>query len=346
MSTPWALERRASACLKLIYRAWSPAASRILLVIGGTSSAIHCAPSSPAEPSPRTPAAVAAVDATPSAHPPAAASSADDSRGGRLYDNWRAEKGLAEAFAPDGAKTPEPDGKGGPNGNGTLNDGAGRPLLNTGHDYRLKNLFGWDLRGAQGVYGAAYQKKSYVLAKNLLSDARSAQEIQGWLTQGDEHTPAYGQVLDATDLADLSAFIVKTRDGALARPEQVYRLDADAPKNYALNAGADVARGRERYAATCSKCHGDDGRKLAIDETESVGTISRTSAYEIWFKIQNGHPASMMERQVSEASGADNARAILDILAALCDRKAFPPIAGQESKDVPDADLRCGDYLK
>jgi hypothetical protein len=85
---------------------------------------------------------------------------------------------------------------------------------------------------------------------------------------------------------------------------------------------------------------------VAIDETESVGTLSRTSGYEIWFKIQNGHPASTMERQVSEANGADNAKAILDLLAALCDRKTFPPLAGQESKDVPDGDLRCADYLK
>jgi mono/diheme cytochrome c family protein len=336
VSKPSALERPLRACLNLC------------LVIGGTLSAIRCAPSSPANPPPSSAAALeaGAVESTLAAPTRAAAANADDARGGRLYDNWRAEKGLGDRFTPDGPKTPEPDGKGGPNGNGTLDDGAGRVLLNTGHDYRLKNLFGWDLRGAEGVYGAAYQKKAYVLPRNLLADPRAPEEITRWLSHGDEHTPAYGQVLDATDLADLTAFLVKTRDGALARPEQVYRLEAEAPKNYALVAGADVARGRERYSATCSLCHGDDGRTLPIDETESVGTLSRSSAYEIWFKIQNGHPASTMERQVSEASGADNARAILDILAALCDRAVFPPLAGQESGDVASGDLRCGEYLK
>jgi hypothetical protein len=336
VSTPSALERRSRACLHFV------------LIIGSTLSAAHCAPSGPANAPPSTPAALepGPVEAPAAAHPAPVAASADDARGGRLYDNWRAEKGLGDAFAPDNAKTPEPDGKGGPNGNGTLNDGAGRAVLNTGHDYRLKNLFGWDLRGAEGVYGAAYQKKAYVLAKNLLAETRSPAEIQRWLSHGDEHTPAYGQVLDATDLADLTAFLVKSRDGALARPEQVYRLDTDAPKNYALNPGADVARGRQRYAATCSLCHGDDGRTLPIDETESVGTMARTSGYEIWFKIQNGHPASTMERQVDEASGADNSRAVLEILAALCDRTVFPPLPGQEAKDVPSGDLRCGEYLK
>jgi hypothetical protein len=330
-----ALERRSRACLFFV------------LVIGGTSS-FSCAPSSPTTPPPASPTSVqpSAVEAAPVPPLAVAPKPPDDARGGRLYDNWRAEKALSGSFTPDSAKTPEVDGKGGPNGNGTLNDGAGKPLANTGHDYRLKNLFGWDLRGAEGVYGPGYQKKSYVLNRNLLSDTRSPEEILRWLTHGDAETPAYGQVLDSRDLADLTAFVVKTRDGALARPEQVYRLDSDAPKNYVLLAGADLARGRERFAATCAQCHGKDGRDLPIDGSESVGAISRSSGYEIWFKIQNGHPASTMDRQVAEASGADNGRAVLDILAALCDRSAFPPLAGHEAADVPNGDLRCGEYLK
>jgi mono/diheme cytochrome c family protein len=332
VSTSSAFEHRLRSCLP------------VCLIIGGTLSALHCAPASSASPSPNSPSpeARAREAAVTSAEETAAP---DDARGGRLYDNWRAEKALGDGFVPDDSKTPQPDGKGGPNGNGTLNDGAGSPLLNTGHDYRLKNLFGWDLRGAEGVYGAAYQKKSYVLARNLLTDTRAAEELQRWLSQGDEHTPAYGQVLDATDLADLTAFLVKTKAGLLATPDQVYRLDADAPKNYALNPGADVASGRQRYADSCAGCHGEDGREMPIDETESVGTMARTSAYEIWFKIQNGQPGTKMERQVSEASGAENSRAILAIVAALCDRTAFPPLSGQ-SKDVSEGDLRCGPYLR
>jgi hypothetical protein len=230
-----------------------------MIVIGSTSS-LKCAPSSPATPHPAspTPSQPSAVESVAVPPPLVAPKPPDDARGGRLYDNWRAEKALGDSFSPDNAKTAEVDGKGGPNGNGTLNDGAGKPLANTGHDYRLKNLFGWDLRGAEGVYGPAYQKKSYVLSRNLLSDTRSPEEIARWLTHGDAETPAYGQVLDAKDLADLTAFLVKTRDAALARPEQVYRLESDAPKNYVLLAGADPARGRERFAASCAQCHGKE----------------------------------------------------------------------------------------
>ena len=44
-------------------------------------------------------------------------------------------------------------------------------------------------------------------------------EIRAWLAQGDAQIPAYGQVLDEQDLDDLSEFLVRSRAGAIARPE-------------------------------------------------------------------------------------------------------------------------------
>ena len=324
------------------------------LALGSALGAAHCAPSQRAGPpaavvpavSSPAPAASAPAASGPAASGPAQAAEPDDARGGRLYDNWRTERRLSQSFAADSPKTPEPDGKGGPNGNGTLNDGAGRPLQNTGHDYRLKNLFGWDLRGADGVDGPAYHDEPHVLRRNLLTDTRSASEIQRWLAEGDARTPAYGQVLDERDLSDLTAFLVKTRDGELARPEHIFRLEAAAPEGYELVAGADPARGRELYGYTCEDCHGKDGRELTLDGMQSVGTLSRSVAYEVWFKIQNGLAGSPMKRQVLEKTGAESARAVLDLLAALCDRKAFPALRGRDAEDVKDGDARCGAYLK
>ena len=89
--------------------------------------------------------------------------------GGRLFDNWY-EEARAD-FVPDNPATPEADGKGGPNGNGTLNDSDGNPVLNTGHDYRFKNLFGWDLLGDDGIYGVAHQAKEFVLPAGPASDS-------------------------------------------------------------------------------------------------------------------------------------------------------------------------------
>jgi mono/diheme cytochrome c family protein len=217
-------------------------------------------------------------------------------------------------------------------------------MPNTGHDYRLKNLFGWDLRGAQGLYGPGLHGKPFVLPRNLLNETRSAEELRIWLEEGDAETPAYGALLDGKDLADLAAFIVKTARGELARPERIFELDPVAPKGYRLLTGADVARGHARYASACAECHGSDGTRIEIDETQSAGSISRTSGYEIWFKLQHGHPGSSMKRQVSEPTGAGNSQAVLELLAALCDRSKYPALAGQS--DVPDGDARCGGYLK
>ena len=93
---------------------------------------------------------------TSGAPPGASAPSAtvSDELGGRLFDRW-AQK---ETFVADDKKTPDAaDGRGGPFGDGTLPGADGQPLRNTGHDYRLKNVFGWDLRGASGIYGPAAQ---------------------------------------------------------------------------------------------------------------------------------------------------------------------------------------------
>lgn len=292
----------------------------------------------------------AAPEPSPSSTPPTEAGGSpvagkpeDDARGGRLYDNWRAEKKLTDTFVPDSAKTPALDGRGGPNGNGTLNSGSGEPLANTGHDYRLKNLFGWDLRGAEGIYGPEFQKKSYVLPYNLLTDARSKAMLHRWLSEGDASLPAFGQILSEADIADIVAYLVKTREGELARPQNLFRLDATAPKSYALVGGGDAARGRQRYASSCATCHGKDGTELPIDETESLGALSRSSGYEVWFKIVSGQPGTDMDRQLTEPNGTGQEGAILDLLAALCDRESFPPLPG--SSDVPDGDPRCGGYL-
>ena len=297
-------------------------------------------PASPSAPSPAAETAHRAVLVT----PPAPRGGPDDARGGRLYDDWRAEKGLRESFVPDPSKTRALDGKGGPNGNGTLNDGKGRAIPNSGHDYRLKNLFGWDLRGADGIYGAAFQRKAYVLKHNLLEDTRSAEELTAWLARGDDTLPAFGAVLDAADLEDLVAFVMKTREGELARPANIFNLDRKAPKHYVLAPGGNPARGRERYAVSCADCHGDDGRNMTIDDTESLGTLSRSSAYEVWFKMLNGQPGTDMRRQILDRSGSEQEQAILDVLAALCDRGQFPPMAG--GGDVRDGDPRCANYLK
>lgn len=237
----------------------------------------------------------------------------------------------------------EPGAEGGPAGDGTLHNAAGDIVPPEGHDYRLKNLFGWDLRGRAGIYGPDYQAKPHVLATDLLADTRTEAELVEWLRTGDEELPAFGAVMSDDDLEDVAAFIVKIRSGVLPRPEQIWTLSPTAPKNYTLRPGGDAVRGREIYETSCAGCHGERGEHITIDGTLSLGAFMRTKGYEGWFKVLNGQPGTDMMREIEFTSGEQGAQVILDLFAALCDRGRYPALAGQA--DVPDDDPRCGAYL-
>ncbi|UJR85459.1 Hypothetical protein I5071_75390 [Sandaracinus amylolyticus] len=270
----------------------------------------------------------------------------DDARGGRLFDHWARELGRTD-FVPDARATAGvPDGQGGPASDGTLRLADGRALLNDGgHDYRLKNLLGWDLRGRAGLYGPAHMNKPYVVASDSLAWPGSVREVADRLERGEGDLPAYGDVLERHELEEIAAFVVRMRDGELPRAEDVFALTSPDAGHYALREGADGTRGVLLYAERCADCHGDDGTAILFDDgAYSLGSHARQKAYEDWLKILNGQPGSPMGRQVRGETAAEIRQEILDILAALCDRQIFP--RGEASaEDVPDGDPRCGAYL-
>ena len=269
-------------------------------------------------------------------------------RGGRLYDSWYGDLSFTGSFTPDDPETPEADGIGGPNGDGTLNSGDGTPMLNTGHDYRLKNLFGWDLRGAEGVYGPTYQNKSYVLDINLLAADMDRAALTQMLTDGTSSIPAYGEVLADGQIADIVESVFQTREGNLPQPSDVWELSPEAANGYVLNSGADVENGHMLIASSCAimGCHGADGTEQLFDDGElSLGLMGRTKSYEAWFKVLHGQPGTAMEAQVPDASAQEQAAFIRDVLAALCDRTAYPQ-GEATAEEVADGDPRCGEYLQ
>lgn len=273
----------------------------------------------------------------------------DDARGGRLFDSWRAELTPERAnFDPDAKNTPGvADGRGGPRGDGTLLLGSGEVLLNDGgHNYRLKNLFGWDLRGAEGVYGPAHMNKSYVRSSSLLSWPGDIATVAARLAAGDDETPAFAPVLPPDALDDLAAFIVGVRDGALPHPDAIFSLASPDAGHYALREGGDPDRGHAIFADRCASCHGADGTEFLFDDGAfALGPHARQKAYEDWLKILNGQPGSSMGRMIEGADGPALAQTILDLLAALCDRERYPSGAGTAA-DVADGDPRCGAYLR
>lgn len=278
----------------------------------------------------------------------AASAGRDLARGGRLYDNFYTENSALD-FRPDDASTQGlADGEGGPLGNGTLRDGTGAVLGNDlGHGYRLKNLFGWDMRGQDGVYGPEYQDKAYVMDINLIEDATSREAVARLIVDGAPGVPAYGDIMPEEDLADLVAFVMAVREHDLPQPSDIWELASEAPSGYVLARGADPVAGSAIIASSCAGCHGADGTGILFDDGEfSLGTLSRASAYEVWFKIIAGNPGTPMRSQVPVGEpAAVQAQVVLDVLAALCDRSAFPR-GGASEPDVQSGDPRCGAYLR
>lgn len=269
----------------------------------------------------------------------------DTELGGRLFDNWYTELGVA--FVPDDPATPEIDGKGGPFGNGTLPDSHGAPMPNAGHGYRFKNLFGWDLRGADGIYGAAFLNRPHVLVPDLLKNVESRDTWVERLTKGEDAIPAYGQVLTPAQIEAVVTFLLAVREGSLPQAADVFTLSNKEQGYYALVAGADPERGHHVFAHTCARCHGADGAKQAIDGGKfSVGSIARREAYETWLKALSGQPGTLMRAQVDHTLTREQQASVLrDLLAALCDRTRYPRGAGSEP-EVADGDARCGPYLR
>lgn len=274
---------------------------------------------------------------------------ADPLRGGRLYDRFYGEN-TALGFTPDDAATAAADGDGGPSDDGTLPDGAGRTIDNRlGHGYRMKNFFGWDLRGAEGIYGPDYHDEDYVMPHNLIDDPMTRQELASLFVDGDDGIPAWGEVMPADDLADLVAFVMAVRERDLPQPGDIWELDSSAPEGYVLKPGARIQAGHTAIAASCANasCHGADGTQRLFDDGEySLGSYARQNAYEAWFKIVAGNVGTPMRSQLpTTGSGADKAQFVLDVLAALCDQSAYP--LGEASEDdVPRSDPRCGSYMR
>ncbi len=268
--------------------------------------------------------------------------------GGRLFDMWYDE--VDTGFTPDDPRTPAVDGTGGPNGDGTLNGADGQPIANTGHDYRLKNLFGWDLRGDAGIYGRAFQAKEFILPSGPLSPQHAAASRAQWIgrmTDGERGLPAYGDVLNAAAIEALVDYMLAVRDGLLPHPDDLYVLSTDAPKGFILAAGGDAARGREFYQAQCAECHGDDATKILFDNGEqTLGMHARYYGYAIAMITLAGEPGSEMGPQLTAGlTAAEQTTTLLDLLAALCDRTRYPRGAASDP-DVPDDDPRCREYLR
>jgi cytochrome c553 len=254
-----------------------------------------------------------------------AAPMARHARGGRLFDDWA--KATGTAFRPDDPRTPALDGEGGPFGNGTLPDHAGRPMPNTGHDYRLARLLGRDLRGASGAQETCASGETGRLVPALLADTDTEAQWLSRMRDGEDGIPAYGTVLDDAALHDLVGFLLAVRDGRLPSPSALVAPSTGTRCGFELTARGDPERGQRLHAAQCASCHGDDGRSLALGGSArlSLGDFVRNRAPEAWYVMLSGKAGTTMKGLLeSPIEPAVLGSALADLFAAYGEPQRFP----------------------
>ena len=206
------------------------------------------------------------------------------SRGGRLYDNWWKEAGVAEPTGDQPLWASQ-----------TTNTRSG---VDT---WRCKECHGWDYLGAAGAYGSGSHFTGFPGVFG--AESKTLDEIVAILSGGsnaDHDFSAMGH--DAID--DLATFL---QSGLV----DVTPLIDTATKS---PVGGDATHGKELFAI-CAACHSEDGRAFNFgseEEPEYVGTIALDNPWEFIHKVRAGQPGTKMPPAMEGDWNMDD---ILDLLA-------------------------------
>lgn len=190
------------------------------------------------------------------------------SDGGQLYDKWWEVLGMD---APEGDN----------------------PLWVTqstntrsGEDtWRCKECHGWDYLGVDGAYSSGSHMTGF--PGILASASKSPEELLSWLTGGKNPDHDFSDLMEDYALNRLAVFI----------SEEMADITVFVTPDRTVN--GDPAMGKTLYDATCTACHGVDGKKInfaSADDPEYVGTLGADNPWEFFHKASFGQPGAPMPR--------------------------------------------------
>jgi len=205
-------------------------------------------------------------------------------RGGRLFDKWWKEAGLAEPTgdSPIWARQ-------------TTNTRSG---LDT---WRCKECHGWDYQGAEGAYSSGSHLTGF--PGLLAAAARTVEDLMAQLSGSVDPEHDFSGLGEA-NLLDLVSFLKEglVDVGPYIDPE------TKAP------IGGDEASGMALYDGTCAACHGEDGKTLNFGdaaEPEYVGTLAADNPWEFIHKVRVGQPGTQMPSAIATGWHLDE---VIDVL--------------------------------
>jgi thiosulfate dehydrogenase len=154
--------------------------------------------------------------------------------------------------------------------------------------WRCKECHGWDYLGVDGAYGSGSHLTGFpgVLSASSLS----ADELLAWLdgSQNPDH--------------DFSALMEEFALNALVTFMKNEAADITPYVNADKSVTGDPANGSDLFEATCSACHGIDGKKINFhdaDDPEYIGTVAVGNPWEFFHKASFGQPDAPMPVSVA-----------------------------------------------
>ena len=182
--------------------------------------------------------------------------------GGRLYDNWIGESGVAAPAGDQPLWATQ-----------TTNTRSGEDT------WRCKECHGWDYLGSEGIYSSGSHFTGFpgiFSARN-----KSAEELMAAL-KSENH--------------DFSTYLNDDQFNALITfMQQMQELSSYINDDGTIN--GDAEHGQALYNATCAMCHGTDGNLINFDDGEGiefVGTLANDNPWEVFNKISYGQPRTTM----------------------------------------------------
>ena len=149
--------------------------------------------------------------------------------------------------------------------------------------WRCKECHGWDYRGVEGAYSDSSHTTGFV--GSIGAADMSADEIVAWLDGTSNADHNFSAYLDEAAMSMFVAFF------------QTNAIDMTLYVNDDKTVNGDAANGEGYYEASCSRCHGDDGKEINFGEDDDptyLGDVARSNPWETLHKAANGQPAEHM----------------------------------------------------
>lgn len=147
--------------------------------------------------------------------------------------------------------------------------------------WRCKECHGWDYMGIDGAYSSGSHKTGI---KGIRAMAGQDLSMIAEILMNDTH--AFGKMIPEDSIRALAKFV---SEGQVDMDKYIDRATKMAK--------GDAKRGEKFYVNTCTKCHGEDGKKINFknkEKPEYLGTVANKNPWEVLHKVRFGQPASKM----------------------------------------------------